>query len=215
MYAREASRETRPDILKAAIRDIHFAMLITPSDGEIHCTHLPMMLIEEEDGALHLEGHVARGNPHWRALDRPAPSLAVFQGPQAYVSPSWYETKRETGKVVPTWAYVAVHAHGLLQRIEDGDHLARHLVQLTDRNETGRADPWSVDDAPEGFVTALSRGIVGLSLRIERLEGTWKLNQHRSDADRAGMIAGLGAEGTDASRRLAELASAGARAVDD
>ncbi|MXN63507.1 FMN-binding negative transcriptional regulator [Stappia sp. GBMRC 2046] len=206
MYTRETSRETRPEVLKAAIRDIHFAMLVTPADGEIFCSHLPMILVEDANGAR-LEGHLARGNPHWRALDGPMPSLAIFQGPQAYISPSWYATKRETGKVVPTWAYVAVHAHGSLSTVDDPQQLLDHLRQLTDRNELGRTEPWAVGDAPDGFITALSRGIVGVRLAVERLEGSWKLNQHRSEADRAGMIGGLRSEKTQMTGELADLVS--------
>ncbi|NRG17826.1 FMN-binding negative transcriptional regulator [Rhizobiales bacterium] len=206
MYTRETSRETRPEVLKGAIRDIHFAMLVTPADGEIFCSHLPMILVEDDEG-VRLEGHLARGNPHWRALEGPMPSLAVFHGPQAYISPSWYATKRESGKVVPTWAYVAVHAHGSLSAIDEPPQLLDHLAQLTDRNEAGRSDPWSLEDAPDGFIPALSRGIVGVRLSVERLEGSWKLNQHRSDADRIGMIEGLRGEEDHMSRRLADLAA--------
>lgn len=207
MYTRETSRETRPEVLKAAVRDIHFAMLVTPAEGEIFCSHLPMILVEDGEG-LQLEGHLARGNPHWRALEGAMPSLAVFQGPQAYISPSWYATKRETGKVVPTWAYVAVHAHGSLSMIDDPAQLLDHLAQLTGRNEAGRSDPWSLDDAPGGFIPALSRGIVGVRLAVERLEGTWKLNQHRTDEDRNGMIEGLRGEEDHMAQRLAGLAAA-------
>lgn len=191
----------------AAIREIHFASLVTSAPGEIYCTHLPMILMEDESGGLRLEGHFARANPHWRALGETPASLAIFQGPHAYISPSWYATKAETGKAVPTWAYVAVHAHGRLRVMDDPARLIAHLGRLTRHNEDGRSDPWSLEDAPDGFIEALSRGIVGVELAVERLEGSWKLNQHRSDADRSGMVAGLGQEGKAGATRIAELAA--------
>ncbi|MBA5777818.1 FMN-binding negative transcriptional regulator [Stappia sp. F7233] len=207
MYSRDASREERPEVLKAAIRDLHFASLVTAADGGILCTHLPMILMEDEDGTLRLEGHVARANPHWRTLSAAPASLAIFQGPHAYVSPSWYATKAETGKAVPTWTYVSVHAHGRLRVMENTARLLAHLERLTRRNEDGRADPWLIKDAPDGFVEALSRGIVGVELAVERLDGVWKLNQHRSGDDRAGMVAGLREEGKAGATRIAELAA--------
>lgn len=206
MYSRDTSRETRPEVLKKAIRDIHFATLVTTFEGEIFCSHLPLLMVEEDDGSLRLEGHLARPNPHWRALGEARVSLAIFQGPQAYVSPSWYALKKETGKVVPTWTYVAVHAHGQLRLMESPEKLLAHLARLTFRNEAGRADPWQLGDAPDGFIEAMSRGIVGVELAVERLEGVWKLNQHRSEADRAGMIAGLRQEGLAAATQIAALA---------
>lgn len=190
MYAPAQFREERLDILAAAIRDIRLATLVTASPDGYHASHVPMVL-KEEGGGLVLETHVARPNPHWQAVAAPFASLAVFQGPQAYVSPSWYPTKREHGRVVPTWNYVAVHAHGPLVAVEEGDWLRAHLDDLTAHNEAGRPAPWAVSDAPDDFIGKLTRGIVGLRLEVDRLEGTWKLIQHRSHGDRLGTIAGL------------------------
>jgi transcriptional regulator len=130
MYVPRQFREERPEILARAVRDIQLAALVTPGPEELHVTHLPMVLKEGGDGAWTLESHVARPNPHWRTAGAGAASVAIFQGPQSYVSPSWYATKREHGKVVPTWNYIAVHAHGMLEAVEDQAWLLAHLETL-------------------------------------------------------------------------------------
>lgn len=193
MYVPRQFREERPEILARAVRDIGFAALVTPGPDGLHVSHLPMVLKEGAGGAWTLEGHVARPNPHWTLADE-AESVAVFQGPQAYVSPSWYATKREHGKVVPTWNYIAVHVHGALEAVDDHGWLLAHLHDLTRTNEAARDHPWEVADAPEDFVHGLARAVVGLRLRVARVEGAWKLIQHRSEGDRLGTIAGLEAE---------------------
>ena len=177
-------------MLARAIRDIQFALLVTAVDGAYHASHIPMVL-KHADGALTLEGHVARSNRHWTVLASKPASLAVFQGPQAYVSPSWYETKRQHGKVVPTWNYVVVHAHGPLEIVEEQDWLLAHLGDLVAANESSREQPWAISDAPADFVDAMTRAIVGLRLTVRRLEGKWKMSQNRSQADRLGTMAGL------------------------
>jgi transcriptional regulator len=194
LYAQAQFREERPDVLAQAIREIQLATLVTATSGAgYHASHLPMVLKRDGDRFV-LEGHVARANEHWTVLrDGPRASLAVFQGPQAYVSPSWYESKRRHGKVVPTWNYIAVHAHGALATVEDEGWLLDHLNDLTRANEAGREHPWAVTDAPEDFIRNLARGIVGLRLVVERLEGSWKMAQHRPEGDRLGAIAGLSA----------------------
>ena len=136
MYVPRQFRETRPEVLAETIRTIQFAALVTTVPGDLQVSHVPMVLKEQGVDWV-LETHVARPNPHWE-LARSGSSVAVFQGPQAYVSPSWYATKREHGKVVPTWNYVAVHAHGMLDVVEDPDWLLAHLDDLTDANETAQ-----------------------------------------------------------------------------
>jgi transcriptional regulator len=189
MYIPRQFREERPDVLARAVRDIQFAALVTNAAEGLYVTHMPWVLVEDADGAWTLQGHVARANPHWMMAG--AASVAIFQGPHAYVSPSWYATKREHGKVVPTWNYIAVHLHGVLEAVEDRDWLLAHLDDLTSANEAGRAQPWAVSDAPADFVHGLTRAIVGVRLRVERREGAWKMIQHRSEGDRLGTIAGL------------------------
>jgi transcriptional regulator len=164
--------------------------------------HMPFVLKTQDAPAL--EGHVARANPIWKLLAQPRPALVLFQGPQAYVRPGWYPAKQEHGKVVPTWAYVSVHARGQAALMEM-DALLAHVRELSDQQEAGQEKPWSVDDAPEGFIPALARGIVGLRMPVDSLEGVWKLNQHRSEADRHGMIDGLEARSEADSESLAAL----------
>lgn len=137
--------------------------------------------------------HVARPNPHWERAG--GPTVAIFQGPQSYISPSWYPTKRGHGRVVPTWNDIAVHAHGTLEVVDDEAWPLAHLDDLTRENEDMRAAPWQVADAPAEFIRGFTRAIVGLRLRVTRAEGAWKLIQHRSEADRLGTIEGLEAEG--------------------
>jgi len=144
---------------------------------------------------------MARNNGHWRAAGDGAASMAIFQGPHAYISPSWYATKREAGKVVPTWAYIAVHAHGRLELVKDQDWLRAHVSALTDRHEGEHAEPWALSDAPADYVAVMLRGIIGIRLHVERLDGAWKLNQHRSTEDQHSMVAGLEADGGE--QRLA------------
>lgn len=194
MYRQEAFAEDRTDVLLSAMREIGFAALVTPTSEGVEATHTPMLVRETSDGVV-LESHVARANPHWRALGPGARSLAVFQGPNSYVTPSWYASKAETGKVAPTWVYIAVHAHGPLRPVHDETWLRRHIEDLTALHEGGRPAPWSVDDAPETYLSAMMRGGVGVELAVERLEGVWKLNQHKPTADRDGTRRGLAASG--------------------
>jgi transcriptional regulator len=147
---------------------------------------------------------VARANQIWKLFQTQRPALALFQGPQAYVRPGWYPAKQEHGKVVPTWAYVSVHARGT-PAIMEMDTLLRHVRELSDQQEMGQTMPWSVDDAPAGYIEVLARGIVGLSMPVASVEGVWKVNQHRSDEDRHGMIDGLDQRGEADSAELAAI----------
>jgi len=207
MYAPTQFREDRQDVLLAAIGDIRLAALVVSAADGLEAAHIPMIARADAASGLVLEGHVARGNPLWRLAEgkQGVTALAVFQGPQAYVHPGWLATKHETGKAVPTWNYVAVHAHGRLKAVSDVAWLLRHLDHLSTHTEAGRADPWSIDDAPEGYIGTLMRGIVGIELRVDRLEGVWKMIQHHPEANRTGVIAGLDADGTPDSTQVAAV----------
>lgn len=194
LYEPAAFREDRPEILHGLIRTARLAMLASNGpDGVPDITHLPLTLAEEGPlGTLH--GHLARANPHWRRLaEAGGRAVAVFRGAEAYVSPSWYPSKAEHHRVVPTWNYEAIHAEGQVELIEDPAALHALVSRLTARHEADRAEPWAVTDAPEAFVAGQLKGIVGLALRIERLSGKRKLSQNRAPADRDGAIAGLAA----------------------
>jgi transcriptional regulator len=181
MYVPDHFREERAEILDDAIRRIGFATLVTQG---LDANHLPMSL---EGGVL--RGHVARANPVWKAGEGEA--LAIFLGPQAYVSPGWYPSKAATGKAVPTWNYLTVHARGSIHWIQDADWLRAHVGALSEAHEAGRENPWAIDDAPVSYVDSLLRAIVGFELTITKLEGKWKLSQNRDAADRAGVREGL------------------------
>ncbi len=202
MYAPPQFREERRDVLVAAMRDIQLAAIVTQDADGPCATHAPVVVREEGEELL-LEFHVARQNPHWQLAGQK--TLAIFQGPQAYIHPGWYRSKAEHGRVVPTWTYVMVHAHGTLAAMDSEAELLAHLDQLTSRNETGRENPWAVSDAPEKYIHGMTRAIVGLRMRVERLEGSWKLNQHKSEGDRAGVQSGLAAEADSNAQAISAL----------
>jgi transcriptional regulator len=203
MYSRSEAKEDRQEVLYQAIRSIRFGTFVVADDGGApQAVHLPVVL--KTEGEAVLECHVARANPIWKLMATPRPALVMFQGPQAYVRPGWYPAKKEHGKVVPTWAYVAVHARGMATGM-DMEQLLQHVRELSDEQEQGQALPWSVEDAPEGFIPALARGIVGIRMPITSLEGVWKLNQHRAEGDRHGMINGLAERTDDDAHALADL----------
>lgn len=164
--------------------------LVSSTAAGLTATTLPML---HDPAAGTLTGHLARTNTQWR--DTVGPVLVIVRGPDAYVSPSWYPSKAEHGRVVPTWNYVLAHVHGELVTHEDAGWLAAHVRRLSDVHEQRRAQPWSVDDAPERFTTGQLRAIVGVEVRITRVEAKWKLSQNRSPADAAGVVAGLAADG--------------------
>lgn len=211
MYNPPAFREDRPEVLAAIIGAARLALLVSAAaeGGAPDATHLPLTLVPGEGPHGTLYGHVARANPHWRGLAAAGAARAIFAGPEAYVSPSLYPAKREHGRVVPTWNYVAVHAIGPVEIVEDAGRLQAIVTQLTARHEAPRADPWAVTDAPADFVASHLKGIVGIVLRIETLIGKRKLSQNRAETDRAGVVAGLSASADPADRAVAEAMRAG------
>jgi transcriptional regulator len=178
------------------------ATLVTLGADGLRASILPMMFDPDDGPHGTLRGHLARPNPQWRDASAEVEALAIFDGPDAYVSPALYEEKRLSGKVVPTWNYVTVLAHGTLVARPEPEWLLPHVRRLVERHEGGRSEPWSIDDAPEGYVETQVRAIVGLELRITRLEAKRKLSQNRSAADVDGVIAGL-AEGSPRDQALA------------
>ena len=203
MYNPPAFREDRPEVLHQAIRDARLGMLVTADAQGLQVSHIPMLLDASQGSHGALVGHLARANPQWRS--RADHALAVFTGPDAYVSPSLYPSKREHGRVVPTWNYVAVHAHGRLRVIEDAEALHALVSGLTRHHEADKPRPWGTGDAPADFIAAQLRGIVGVVLEITRLEGKWKMSQNRSPADRQGVAEGLADSDDAAARAVAAL----------
>jgi transcriptional regulator len=195
MYQPPAFREDRIEVQHELMRAHPLGLLITAGPGGLLANFVPFLIYSDASERGTLRAHVARGNPHWRELAAVDECLVVFAGPHDYVTPSWYATKRETGRVVPTWNYVTVHAWGRPQVIEDAAWLRRQLDDLTMSREGRRPDPWLVDDAPADFVAAQMKGIVGIEIPIARSEGKWKVSQNRPEVDRAGVIAGFREQG--------------------
>jgi transcriptional regulator len=191
MYQPPHFREDRIEVQHDLIRSHPLGLVVTAGPGGLMANSIPFLVDAGASKNGTLRGHFARANPQWRELAAVAECLVVFQGPQAYITPSWYATKRETGKVVPTWNFVTVHAWGRPTVIEDADWLRRQIGDLTRSREIGRSPPWSVDDAPESFVAAQIKGIIGVEIAIARIEGKWKVSQNRPEADRVGVVAGL------------------------
>ena len=204
MYCPAAFRQDDLPTLHAQLRSSGLAIVTSRGAQGLQASHLPLLLAPEEGEFGTLYGHFARANPHWRDLASGAEALVVFSGADAYVHPGWYPAKAEHGKVVPTWNYIAVHARGQAEVFDEPERLLQLVSRLSDRHEQGRAQPWAVEDAPRDYIDAMLRAIIGFALPIRRLEGKWKLSQNRSEADQAGVCAGLA---TSASPRDHELAA--------
>lgn len=194
MYSVAAFREDRIDVMHALIRTHPLAVLVTNGGGSLEANHLPLLIDPLPSPQGTLRGHVARANPLWRQVQEAGhetEALAVFQGPQVYVTPSWYPEKRASGKVVPTWNYAIVHARGPLLVHDDRDWLLDLVSRLTEQQETGRARPWAVTDAPADYIDRMLGAIVGIEIPISSIEGKWKVSQNRAEADRAGVADAL------------------------
>jgi len=200
VYLPKHFEQTDPEALAALMRDHPLASLVTLHDSQPTADHVPL---EYDAAARTLRGHVARANPLWQAAAGQR-VLAIFSGPQAYVTPSWYPSKAATHKVVPTWNYTVVHAHGVLHAVEDAPWLRALVGRLTDHHEAARPAPWAVDDAPADYVQQMLRAIVGIEIAVDSLVGKWKISQNRSEADRLGVAAGLQA-GPEEARAMAGL----------
>lgn len=202
MYLPEHFAERRAPILHELIDRHPLATLITLDGGQPVADEIPFLLDAERGVLL---GHVARNNPLWQRHPHETPALAVFRGPQAYVSPNWYPSKAVHGKHVPTWNYIVVQASGPLRPIEAPDALRALLERLTRRHEDGQAQPWSLSDAPADYVAQMLQAIVGIEISIDTLVGKWKCSQNRSADDRYGVVQGLRADDNASARGLAEV----------
>ena len=201
MYRPAHFREDRPELLEAFVAAHPLGTLVVASADGLVANHIPMLLERDADGHHVLRGHVARANELWRVVAPGTPVLVIFGGAQRYVTPSWYPSKRATGEVVPTWNYTVVHAHGPIRFIEERDWLLALVGTLTERNERERVAPWRVTDAPAAYLERMLRAIVGFEIAVGRLEGKFKASQNRTAEDRAGVAAGLAADGVGAAER--------------
>lgn len=207
MYLPPHFQETRIDLLQRLISDHNFGTLVTLDPARLDANHLPFEYDPMPAPFGTLRAHVARNNPVWHTHPAGIDVLAIFQAAHSYISPAWYPTKRENGKVVPTYNYLVVHAHGPMRTIEDPVWLRALVERLTQRHEAGRAMPWQVSDAPSDFIDKMLAAIVGLEIPIARLTGKWKASQNQPQANRAGVSAGLRERGDANSAALADFIS--------
>jgi transcriptional regulator len=191
MYIPKHFEETDLRVLHALIEAHPLGAWVTPDGAGLMANHLPFLIKPDQGPLGTLVGHVARANGAWQAFSRTVQSLVIFQGPEAYITPSWYPSKQQHGRVVPTWNYAVVHAHGSPRTFEDRERLLAHVRELTARHEGREKAPWSVADAPGDFIDKMLGAIVGIEIPIERIEGKWKAGQNRSADDRLGAAAGL------------------------
>jgi transcriptional regulator len=205
MYLPKHFEESRVDVLYELIRAHPLGALVTLTPSGLDANHIPFEIDPEPAPFGTLRGHVARLNPVRRDLASDVEALVIFQGPGLYISPAWYATKEETGKVVPTWNYVVVHAHGTPRFIDDRAWLRDFVTKLTDRHEAGRPDPWKITDAPADYIDGMLRSIVGVEIPISRLVGKWKMSQNRPAQDRDGVVEGLRQEHGQAGATIADL----------
>ncbi|HKE96419.1 MAG TPA: FMN-binding negative transcriptional regulator [Povalibacter sp.] len=205
MYVPGHFAEPRVEVMHELIRAQPLATLVTLSSGGLNANHVPLHLDVSPAPFGTLRGHVARANPMASDLRTDAEALAVFHGPEAYVSPSWYATKQESGKVVPTWNYVVVHAYGFLRIVDDKTWLRSQLEALTAHNEASFPQPWTISDAPREYIDRLMGAIVGMEMVITRLIGKWKVSQNQPAANRSGVITGLGSSDSSGAQAMAAL----------
>jgi transcriptional regulator len=209
MYLPKHFEAPSVEAMHELIRAVPLATLVTLTESGIEANPIPLLLWSEPAPFGCLRGHVARANPLWHKVAPETEVLAVFHGPDAYVSPGWYPSKREDGKAVPTWNYVAVHAYGRLRVIDDRDWLREQLAALTTEHEAGMANPWRLAEAPPDYIEKMLAAVVGIEIVVSRLEGKWKVSQNQPAANRAGVAAGLAASGHAGAVRMAELVAAG------
>jgi len=209
MYIPPQFKQPSVAAMHELMRNRPLATLVTVAADGVNANHIPLYLTELPLPYGVLRGHVARSNPVWRDFDATQDVLAIFHGPDAYISPTWYATKQETGKVVPTWNYTAVHAYGALRIVEDAIWIRAQLEALTDQNEAGFSEPWAVADAPGDFTDKLLESIVGIEIAITRLDGKWKVSQNQSLQNRVGVVQGLKASGEREAAAMAALVHAG------
>ena len=207
MYQPKHFEEVDTKILHELIRSHPLGAWVIQSEAGLTANHIPFLIDPDRGEFGTLVGHVARANPAWQSFSKAHHSLIIFQGAESYITPSWYPSKHEHGKAVPTWNYVVVHAHGMPRAIKDRDWLLQHLSQLTDRHENHQRQPWKVTDAPQEFIEQLLSAIVGIEIPITALAGKWKVSQNRPEADRLGVVAGLktlGLRSGDTSKAMAD-----------
>ena len=205
MYLPSSFKETDPAVMLDFITAHPLGAMVTSSATEgLFATHLPLHLDCTRGAHGVLQGHIARADPHHELADTSTEAMVIFTGPDAYITPTWYPSKQEHGKVVPTWNYVAVHAYGTVRFIDDRNFLMQHLETLTDQHEASHEHPWAMHDAPQDYLEALARAVIGVEIEITRLEGKWKMSQNRPADDVDGVIEGLSTSSSEVARAVAD-----------
>jgi transcriptional regulator len=190
MYRPDQFRVEDVPQMHTLMRARPFVTLVSGEAGGLYASHLPTVLKDEGQCGV-IECHLARANPHWKDLAEGNEALMIFQGPEGYITPNWYPSKAQHGKVAPTWNYAVVHAYGRPEVMTDRDWLLRHVTELTAQQESSEAKPWAPSDAPAAYIEVMLRGIVGFRFAITRLEGKWKMSQNRETQDQVGVVNGL------------------------
>jgi transcriptional regulator len=211
MYVPKQFEELRAEVMHGLIRAHPLATLVTHSSDGLNANHIPLYLSESPAPNGSLQGHIARANPLLGEIAEGIDALAIFHGPDSYISPSWYATKTETEKVVPTWNYAVVHAHGVLRVVDDASWLRAQLNALTDHNEASFPKPWAVSDAPSDFIEKNMAAIVGVEMVITKLQGKWKVSQNQPPKNQASVTSGLRSSDTTESEVMADLVEARAK----
>lgn len=211
MYIPKQFEEPRVEIMHELVCAYPLATLVTHSSSGLNANHIPFHLSESPAPYGTLQGHIARANPLFGEIAGGIETLAIFHGPDSYITPSWYATKKETGKVVPTWNYAVVHAYGVLRVVDDASWLRAQLDALTDHNEASFPEPWAVSDAPADHIERIMTAIVGIEMVITKMLGKWKVSQNQPTQNQVGVVWGLKASGLPTSEAMAALVEAGAK----
>jgi transcriptional regulator len=211
VYIPKQFEELRVEVMHELVRAYPLATLVTHSSSGLNANHIPLHLSESPAPYGTLQGHIARANPLFGEIAGGIEALAIFYGPDSYITPSWYATKKETGKVVPTWNYAVVHAYGVLRVVDNASWLRTQLDALTDHNEASFPEPWAVSDAPADHIDRIMTAIVGVEMVITKMYGKWKVSQNQPTQNQLGVISGLKASGLSESQAMAALVEAGAK----
>ena len=205
MYLPKHFEEQDPERLRSLIERHPLGSLVTATESGLDANHIPFVFADTGSAAGTLHGHIARANPLWRQVAGDATVLVIFQGPDSFISPSWYPSKRENARVVPTWNYAVVHVHGVLRVVDDPAWVRSHVEALTREHEGKQEAPWAVTDAPADFIEKMVAAVVGIEISITRLVGKWKVSQNRSIADRVAVVEALERESRPSRTSIAAL----------
>ena len=211
MYLPKHFDERDPERLRSLIQRYPLGSLVTATASGLDANHIPFVFADSGSAAGTLHGHIARANPLWREGVRDAAALVIFQGPNSFISPSWYPSKRENARVVPTWNYAVVHVHGVLRFVDDPAWVRSHVEALTREHEGKQDPPWAVTDAPADFVEKMVAAVVGIEISITELVGKWKVSQNQPTQNQATVIDGLNARKTEEASAMAKLVAAATR----